>query len=43
MFKAMRSCKNFSEPILIPNAAHAMNRENPLAFNAAVLDFLARH
>jgi pimeloyl-ACP methyl ester carboxylesterase len=30
-------------PIVIPNAAHAMNRENPEPFNAAVLDFLARH
>jgi esterase len=43
MLKAMRNCKNLSEPILIPNAAHAMNRDNPLAFNAAVLDFLARN
>lgn len=30
-------------PIVIPNAAHAMNRENPEPFNAAVLDFLAAH
>jgi pimeloyl-ACP methyl ester carboxylesterase len=29
--------------VTIDNAAHAMNRENPTAFNAAVLDFLARH
>ncbi len=29
--------------IIIPNAAHAMNRENPEPFNAAVLDFLAAH
>jgi esterase len=43
MFKAMRNCKNLAEPILIPNAAHAMNRDNPPAFNAAVLDFLARN
>lgn len=30
-------------PIVIPNAAHAMNRENPEAFNAAVGNLLARH
>ncbi|WP_342111019.1 alpha/beta hydrolase [Methylobacterium sp. SI9] len=30
-------------PIVIPNAAHAMNRENPEPFNAAVLEFLAAH
>lgn len=29
--------------VSIENAAHAMNRENPTAFNSAVLDFLARH
>jgi len=27
--------------VTIPNAAHAMNRENPAAFNAAVMNFLA--
>jgi len=43
MFAAMRKCKSIAEPILIPNAAHAMNRDNPPAFNAAVLDFLARN
>ena len=43
MFAAMRKCKSIAEPISIPNAAHAMNRENPPAFNAAVLDFLARN
>nr|WP_276081445.1 alpha/beta hydrolase [Methylobacterium sp. GC_Met_2] len=30
-------------PIVIPNAAHAMNRENPEPFNASVLEFLAVH
>lgn len=30
-------------PVVIPNAAHATNRENPEPFNTAVLDFLARH
>jgi esterase len=33
---------NVADLVTIPNAAHAMNRENPTAFNAAVLDFLAR-
>jgi pimeloyl-ACP methyl ester carboxylesterase len=28
--------------VTIPNAAHAMNRENPAAFNAAVMSFLAK-
>ena len=43
MFGAMRKCKSIAEPIRIPNGAHAMNRDNPPAFNAAVLDFLARN
>jgi pimeloyl-ACP methyl ester carboxylesterase len=30
-------------PIVIPNAAHAMNRDNPEAFNKAVLEFLSEH
>ena len=30
-------------PIVIPNAAHAMNRENPEAFNKVVLEFLSQH
>lgn len=29
--------------IVIPDAAHSMNRDNPEAFNAAVLAFLAQH
>jgi esterase len=40
MFAAMRKCKDIAEPTIIPNAAHAMNRENPTAFNTAVLNFL---
>jgi len=43
MYAAMRTCRPIAEPIVIPNAAHAMNRDNPAAFNAAVLDFLARN
>ena len=43
MFAAMRKCKDIPEPIIIPNAAHSMNRDNPPAFNAAVFDFLSRY
>jgi esterase len=42
MFAAMRRCRSVPRPTLIPNATHGMNRDNPAAFNAAVLDFLAR-
>jgi esterase len=42
MYQAMRKCKDIPEPVVIPNAAHAMHRDNPAAFNAAVLSFLAR-
>jgi esterase len=41
MFAAMRRCRNIPQPTIIPNGTHAMNRDNPPAFNAAVLDFLA--
>ena len=43
MFAAMRKCKELAAPIVIPNAAHGMHRENPMAFDAAVMDFLAGH
>lgn len=32
-----------AERVTIANAAHAMSQDNPTQFNAAVLDFLARH
>ena len=43
MLRAMRAClpEGIGEPIIIPNASHGMNRENPQAFNAAVLGFLS--
>ena len=31
------------EPFVIPNAAHAIHRDNAAAFNQVVLDFLGRH
>ena len=43
MFAAMRKCKELDAPIVIPNAAHGMHRDNPTAFETAILDFLSRH
>jgi esterase len=44
MAEAMRRCSaRIAEPQIIPNAAHAMHRENPTAFNRMVLDFLSKH
>jgi pimeloyl-ACP methyl ester carboxylesterase len=43
MFAAMRNCKQLAAPIVIPNAAHSMQRDNPQAFNFAVVDFLGAH
>jgi len=43
MFAAMRQCKDIAAPVVIPDAGHPMHRDNTPAFNAAVLDFLARN
>jgi pimeloyl-ACP methyl ester carboxylesterase len=44
MFAAMRTCKpTIPRVVIIPSAAHGMNVENPAAFNAAVLEFLAHN
>jgi esterase len=44
IFEAMRALNpRVSAAVAIEGAAHAMHRENPAAFNACVLDFLARH
>lgn len=43
MSAAMRKCKDVPEPIVIPNAAHGMMRDNPAAFNAALADFVKRN
>ncbi len=41
---ALRQCKpDIPAPIIVPNASHSMNRENPAFFNQAVLDFLEKH
>ncbi|MGH6741524.1 MAG: alpha/beta fold hydrolase, partial [Bradyrhizobium sp.] len=43
MARAIRHCasEHVLEPIIIANVSHAMNRQNPQAFNAAVLGFLS--
>jgi pimeloyl-ACP methyl ester carboxylesterase len=42
MCAAMQRCSSRSpDPVVIPNAAHAMHRENPAEFNRVVLDFLS--
>jgi esterase len=43
MFAAMRTCRELAAPIMILNAAHSMHRDNPQAFNSAVVDFLGAH
>lgn len=43
MMDALQPCLNQHEKITILNAPHAMNQAYPKAFNAVVLDFLARH
>jgi pimeloyl-ACP methyl ester carboxylesterase len=43
MFAAMRQCSKVPEPVVIPKAAHGMQRQNAEAFNLAVKDFVARH
>lgn len=41
MFAAMQKCVAVAPPVIIPKAAHSMNRENPDAFNSALLGFLS--
>jgi esterase len=44
MFETMRNANPGVSPVVtIAGAAHGMQRENPADFNAAVLDFVARH
>jgi pimeloyl-ACP methyl ester carboxylesterase len=44
MFTIMRQCKpDIPAPLIVPNAGHSMNRDNPEFFNKAVLDFLNKH
>jgi esterase len=43
IFAEMRKRANLPQPIMIPDASHAMNFANPAAFNAAVMQFTAAH
>lgn len=44
MLAAMRACNPAIPPLVtIPGAAHAMHRDNPEAFNAVVLNFVAHN
>jgi len=41
---AMRHCKpDIPARLIVPNAGHSMNRENPEFFNKVILDFLKQH
>jgi pimeloyl-ACP methyl ester carboxylesterase len=42
-YDEMRKCRAFPASIVIPNAAHAMQRSNPEAFNDATLTFVSQH
>jgi esterase len=43
IFAEMQKRANFPQPIVIPDASHAMNFANPAAFNAAVMQFTTSH
>ena len=42
MHAALQPCLKIQQKVTISNASHGMNRENPEAFNAAVIDFLTK-
>lgn len=42
-YNEMRKCRELPRTVVIQNAGHSMHRDNPDAFNSAVLDFLKRH
>ena len=43
-YSAMRQCKpDIPAPLIVPNASHNMQRDNPEFFNKVVLDFLNQH
>jgi esterase len=43
LISEMRKRGNFEPPVIIPGAGHAMNAQNPKAFNEAVLKFTSEH
>lgn len=43
MHAALQPCLKSQQMATIPNASHGINRENPEAFNTAVIDFLTKN
>jgi pimeloyl-ACP methyl ester carboxylesterase len=43
MHDALQLCLKKHQKVTISNASHGMYKENPEAFNAAVIDFLAKN
>ncbi len=43
MHAALHSCLRNHQKVTISNASHGMHRDNPEAFNAAVIDFLTKN
>lgn len=43
MHDALQSCLKYQQKVTIPNASHGMMRDNPKAFNTAVMNFLEGH
>ncbi|MGY4352216.1 pimeloyl-ACP methyl ester carboxylesterase [Bradyrhizobium sp. GM7.3] len=42
-YNEMRKCREFPATVVIPNAAHAMQRQNADVFNRVTLEFLSQH
>lgn len=42
-YAEMRKCRNFPEPVVIPNAVHNIHRSATEAYNRIVLEFVSRH
>jgi pimeloyl-ACP methyl ester carboxylesterase len=42
-YNEMRKCREFPATVVIPNAAHGMQRLNPEVFNQVTLEFLSKH
>lgn len=42
-YKEMRKCRELPATVVLPNAGHAMQRQNADVFNQVTLEFLSRH
>ena len=42
-YNEMRKCRDLPASVVIPNAGHFMQRDNPKAFNKAILAFVSQH